>query len=78
MSRTQAQERARFTYLKTADVADELKVGRSHVAELVKAGAFPDLDDGTPGAIDVAAGARPEYRIHPESLKLFQRARKVA
>lgn len=76
--RTQKQEVARHTYLRTTEVAGVLNVGRSHVADLVKSGAFPDLDDGQPGAIDVAKGSRPEYRIHPESLKLFQRARKVA
>lgn len=75
--RTAQQEVARFTHLTTADVAADLNVSRDHAAGLASSGAFPDLEDGTPGVIDVARGKRPEYRIHPESLELFKHQRKV-
>lgn len=67
--RTKEQEVARFTYLKTADVATRLNVSRSHVVDLIQAGALV--------AIDVALGGRPDYRIAPAALDAFEALRRV-
>lgn len=68
--RTKEQERARFTYLRTAEVAERLSVSRDHVVSLIQSG---DLE-----AVDVSTGTRPEYRVSPDALDTFERARKVA
>ena len=68
--RTREQEVARFTYLKTADVAARLNVSRAHVVDLIQAGRLQ--------AIDVSLGGRPDYRIDPSALDAFEVERKVA
>lgn len=67
--RTAQQERARFTYLRTSEVADVLDCSRAHVVDLIQAGRLR--------AIDIATGSRPEYRVSPEALEEYERAAEV-
>ena len=68
--RTAEQERARYTYLKTSEVAKVLSVSTSHVIHLIQSGALE--------AVDIRAGDRPEYRVSPDALDAFLQERKVA
>lgn len=75
--RTRTQEHARYTYLTTTEVATTLACGDELVRSHVRAGAFPDVGD-EPGVVNIGSGRCPQYRIHPESLRLFLERARVA
>jgi hypothetical protein len=75
--RTRKQEVAVFKWLKPSAVAAVIDCDEDLIRTHIKQGDFPDVD-GEPGAIDVGAGKRPEYRINPLSFEMFRKARKVA
>lgn len=68
--RTAEQEHARFAYLRTREVAAELRVSRTVVIALIQA---RELE-----AVDVSVGSRPEWRVPRASLDAFIARRKVA
>jgi hypothetical protein len=74
--RTRLQEVARFTWLRVIAVADELDCSDELVRAHVHAGRFPDVA-GEPGVIDIGSGKVPEYRINPESFRLFRQRQRV-
>lgn len=68
--RTPEEERAAYTYLTSAQVADRLGCEPSHVTMLIRTRALR--------AINIGARTKPEYRIHPDALAEFERERAVA
>jgi hypothetical protein len=68
--RTAKQERARFGWMKPSEVAAVLGCGDELVREHIHAKAFPCVGD-EPGVINIGTATRPQYRIHPESFRLF-------
>jgi hypothetical protein len=75
--RTAQQERARFTWLRPAQVAAELQCDDDTVRQHIHNGDFPDVD-GEPGVIDIGTGNVPQYRINPESFRLYRQAARVS
>lgn len=61
--RTREQERAAYTYLKPARIAEQFDCTAVHVVNLIKTGKLK--------AINIGTGDRPEYRVNPDDFARF-------
>lgn len=75
--RAAEQDRARFTWKRVRDVAEELDCSPAHVRQLLAEGAL--TFEGVPQPIDVrrSGSRRAEHRIPPEAVEHFKLARAV-